>query len=101
MYIEQQRCTTGKTLNFSTVFHYVENGSLQSGKQFHISFLCFVLYKKEIFTTLRASGLIPAEQKRPLFSEQSFVVPRMGVEPTRPNGHMALNHACLPIPAPR
>lgn len=27
-------------------------------------------------------------------------VPRMGVEPTRPNGHMALNHACLPIPAP-
>ncbi len=28
-------------------------------------------------------------------------VPRMGVEPTRPKGHMALNHACLPIPAPR
>ncbi len=27
-------------------------------------------------------------------------VPRMGVEPTRPNGHMALNHACLPVPAP-
>lgn len=26
-------------------------------------------------------------------------VPEMGVEPTRPNGHMALNHACLPIPA--
>ena len=25
----------------------------------------------------------------------------MGIEPTRPNGHMALNHACLPIPAPR
>lgn len=24
----------------------------------------------------------------------------MGVEPIRPNGHMALNHACLPIPAP-
>ena len=24
----------------------------------------------------------------------------MGLEPTRPNGHMALNHACLPIPAP-
>ncbi len=27
-------------------------------------------------------------------------VPRAGVEPARPNGHMALNHACLPIPAP-
>ena len=27
-------------------------------------------------------------------------VPRMGVEPIRPNGHMALNHACLPVPAP-
>ena len=26
-------------------------------------------------------------------------VPRAGVEPARPNGHMALNHACLPIPA--
>ena len=25
----------------------------------------------------------------------------MGIEPTRPNGHMALNHACLPVPAPR
>src|SRR5699024_788002 len=29
-----------------------------------------------------------------------FKVPRAGVEPARPNGHMALNHACLPIPAP-
>ncbi len=27
-------------------------------------------------------------------------VPGMGLEPTHPNGHMALNHACLPIPAP-
>ncbi len=27
-------------------------------------------------------------------------VPGVGLEPTRPNGHMALNHACLPIPAP-
>ena len=27
-------------------------------------------------------------------------VPRAGVEPARPNGHMALNHACLPISAP-
>lgn len=30
----------------------------------------------------------------------SFAVPRAGVEPARPYGHMALNHACLPIPAP-
>ena len=29
-----------------------------------------------------------------------MMVPRAGVEPARPNGHMALNHACLPIPAP-
>ncbi len=28
-----------------------------------------------------------------------LLVPKVGVEPTRPNGHMALNHACLPIPA--
>ena len=28
------------------------------------------------------------------------VVPRAGLEPARPNGHMALNHACLPISAP-
>ena len=27
-------------------------------------------------------------------------MPRAGVEPARPNEHMALNHACLPIPAP-
>ncbi len=27
-------------------------------------------------------------------------VPGAGVEPARPNGHMTLNHACLPIPAP-
>ena len=27
-------------------------------------------------------------------------VPGAGLEPARPNGHMALNHACLPIPAP-
>ncbi len=27
-------------------------------------------------------------------------VPGEGVEPSRPKGHMALNHACLPIPAP-
>ena len=38
--------------------------------------------------------------KKAIQNEQ-LKVPRMGVEPTRPNGHMALNHACLPIPAPR
>ena len=27
-------------------------------------------------------------------------MPEEGVEPSRPEGHMALNHACLPIPAP-
>lgn len=27
-------------------------------------------------------------------------MPRAGVEPAHPEGHMALNHACLPIPAP-
>ncbi len=31
----------------------------------------------------------------------SHSVPKMGVEPTRSNEHMALNHACLPIPALR
>ncbi len=30
----------------------------------------------------------------------SLKVPGEGVEPSRPKGHMALNHACLPIPAP-
>ena len=28
-----------------------------------------------------------------------FSVPEEGLEPSRPEGHMALNHACLPIPA--
>ena len=28
-------------------------------------------------------------------SETLASVPRVGLEPTRPNGHMALNHACL------
>ena len=31
---------------------------------------------------------------------KSDKVPRAGLEPARPNGHMALNHACLPISAP-
>ena len=31
--------------------------------------------------------------------DQQKRVPEAGVEPARPNGHMALNHACLPIPA--
>ncbi len=28
------------------------------------------------------------------------IVPGAGIEPARPYGHMALNHACLPVPAP-
>lgn len=35
-----------------------------------------------------------------LKSKRDKVVPGAGLEPARPNGHMALNHACLPIPAP-
>ena len=27
-------------------------------------------------------------------------MPGAGLEPARPKGHMALNHACLPISAP-
>jgi len=30
----------------------------------------------------------------------AFFVRWAGVEPARPHGHMALNHACLPFPAP-
>lgn len=36
---------------------------------------------------------------RSLLSLYNSLVPEVGVEPTRPNGHMALNHACLPISA--
>ena len=35
-----------------------------------------------------------------LFMQPRYFVPRTGIEPARPNGHMALNHACLPVPAP-
>ena len=31
---------------------------------------------------------------------QSFLVPGAGLEPARPNEHMPLKHACLPISAP-
>ena len=30
----------------------------------------------------------------------SFMLRRMGLEPTRPTGHKILSHACLPISAP-
>ncbi len=43
-------------------------------------------------------GILPI--KKATLKRVTFV-PRMGIEPTRPNGHMALNHACLPVPAPR
>ena len=39
-------------------------------------------------------------QKKASALRDSLFVPRVGLEPTRPNGHMALNHACLPISAP-
>ena len=39
-------------------------------------------------------------QKKRALCSNSLFVPRVGLEPTRPNGHMALNHACLPISAP-
>ena len=29
----------------------------------------------------------------------AILVRKAGLEPARPYGHMALNHACLPIPA--
>ncbi len=46
--------------------------------------------------------IIPKFQENPLTIFIVLnVVPRMGIEPTRPKGHMALNHACLPVPAPR
>ena len=32
--------------------------------------------------------------------EKIDLVPGEGLEPSRPYGHMALNHACLPISAP-
>ena len=35
-----------------------------------------------------------------VFQLSKVEVPRAGLEPARPNGHMALNHACLPISAP-
>ena len=38
------------------------------------------------------------EPKRLLTDEQP-VMRLVGIEPTRPDGHMALNHACLPVPA--
>ena len=39
-------------------------------------------------------------QHRFRFVSHAVFVPRAGLEPARPNEHMALNHACLPISAP-
>lgn|SRR5690606_348535 len=48
------------------------------------------------------NGLLQNKSRRSdNFNHFSCFVPGMGIEPTRPNGHMALNHACLPVPAPR
>ena len=84
------------------------------------SLLCLNKANQHIKTSLRLSQYSPS----PIFKNEflslcqaslpcsltSFVrlmccfafvfVPRAGVEPARPNGHMALNHACLPISAP-
>ena len=50
---------------------------------------------------MRNPELANLHQKKNEPSESdSLLVPRVGLEPTRPNGHMALNHACLPISAP-
>ncbi len=54
--------------------------------QFATSLLQKDLVRKENGTTSKIKKL-------------SRLVPKEGVEPSRPKGHMALNHACLPIPA--
>ncbi len=38
-------------------------------------------------------------KSKEILKKRSIKVPEVGLEPTRPKGHMALNHACLPIPA--
>lgn len=35
-----------------------------------------------------------------LCRRSNFKVPRTGLEPARSYEHMALNHACLPVPTP-
>ena len=59
--------------------------------------------KSYFFRNIATSGkgLNPDNKKDQSYFKDWPFVPRMGVEPTRPNGHMALNHACLPVPAPR
>ena len=84
------------------------------------SLLCLNKANQHIRTSLRLSQYSPSQIFKNEFlslyqaslpcSLTSFVrlmccfafvfVPRAGVEPARPNGHMALNHACLPISAP-
>ena len=43
-----------------------------------------------------------SQTKKPTFlgGFLRLIVPEVGVEPTRPCGHMNLNHACLPVSAP-
>ena len=53
---------------------------------------------QNLFTIRLGRSLHP--NKKAILFRMTFAVPEMGVEPIRPNGHMALNHACLPIPAP-
>ena len=64
-------------------------------------------YSKAFFS-VPGTGVEPARPKaQPSedcastnFATRVDEVPRAGLEPARPNGHMALNHACLPISAP-
>ena len=41
-----------------------------------------------------------APRKSTIYKGLFLKVPGAGLEPARPKGHMALNHACLPISAP-
>ena len=45
-------------------------------------------------------GLVQQKEAAKTAASVNVLVPRAGLEPARPNGHMALNHACLPISAP-
>ena len=61
----------------------------------------YQIFKNEFLSLYQASLPCSLTSFVRLMCCFAFVfVPRAGVEPARPNGHMALNHACLPISAP-
>lgn len=82
--------------------------------EFEESIICNVGYTKVHFRFCECGEFVLAKvssifwmifqvistETHPYFRSMDFVVPGMGIEPTHPNGHMALNHACLPVPAP-